>query len=235
MARYLTTYKKDYTWPSTRYKRKITSLSEYASCKCHDRPREIKPLVRCGDDYDWSRTGPMGRLLDPKLYPAKTGPHPETEATRFDQPATYMRKLEEKHPNLYGVLQSTPIDEVIKRVDEDRLKTTYQLDYSDRAAPMEDISTGAPCGIGQEEAKDIDCRPSTRAKLSKVSSGDDRDKIGKRRSKRVAGAEDESQETRLLPWRSEYQDTISKLGQSILKYNIHQKHDSAPAWAAAAL
>lgn len=99
---------------------------------------------------------------------------------------------------------------------------------------MEDIFMGAPCDIRQEEAKDIDCRPSARAKLLKVSGRDDGDKIGKRRSKKVAGAEDELQETRLLPWRSEYQDTINKLGQSILKYKIHQKHDSAPAWAAAA-
>mgnify|MGYP004576028331 CR=1 FL=1 len=93
MDQYLTTYKKDYPWPATRHKHRIALLRVYDSCKCHDRPREVKPLVRCGDDYDWSRTGPMGRLLDPKLYPAKTGPHPETEATRFDQPATYMRKV----------------------------------------------------------------------------------------------------------------------------------------------
>lgn len=41
-------------------------------------------------------------------------------------------QLEEKYPNLYGILQTTPIDEVIRRVDQDRLKTTYQLDYSER-------------------------------------------------------------------------------------------------------
>lgn len=160
MDQYLTTYKKDYPWPATRIKRKPTELDEYGACKCRDLPREIKPLTHCGDDYDWSRTGPMGRLLDPKLYPAKTGPHPETDVTRFDQPAVFMRKvkkkkkesgkvkkqnvvaivtllkrsfqLEEKYPNLYGILQTTPIDEVIRRVDQDRLKTTYQLDYSER-------------------------------------------------------------------------------------------------------
>lgn len=156
MDQYLTTYKKDYPWPATRIKRKPTELDEYGACKCRDLPREIKPLTHCGDDYDWSRTGPMGRLLDAKLYPAKTGPHPETDITRFDQPGVFMRKvklekskrkcccncchellkrsfqLEEKYPNLYGILQTTPIDEVIRRVDQDRLKTTYQLDYSER-------------------------------------------------------------------------------------------------------
>ncbi|CAD1472791.1 unnamed protein product [Heterotrigona itama] len=218
MDQYLTTYKKDYPSPVTRYKHRIVLLREYDSCKCHDRPREVKPLARCGDDYDWSRTGPMGRLLDPKLYPAKTGPHPETEATRFDQPATYMRKLEEKYPNLYGILQSTPIDEVIKRVDEDRLKTTYQLDYSEKAAALMDKPFTEPCVTKREEVKDIDCRPSTKAKLLKVTSPVDKDKTDK---KKVTRAEDELQETRLLPWRSEYQDTVSKLGHSIMKYKIH--------------
>ncbi|KAK9305231.1 hypothetical protein QLX08_003668 [Tetragonisca angustula] len=203
MDQYLTTYKKDYPWPATRYKHRIALLKEYDSCKCHDRPREVKPLVRCGDDYDWSRTGPMGRLLDPKLHPAKTGPHPETEATRFDQPATYMRK-------------STPIDEVIKRVDEDRLKTTYQLDYSEKATALMDKPFTEPCVTKQEEVKDIDCRPSAKVKLLKITSQVDKERTDK---KKVSKTEDE--ETRLLPWRSEYQDTVSKLGHSIMKYQIH--------------
>ncbi|OAD58709.1 hypothetical protein WN48_10397 [Eufriesea mexicana] len=230
MDQYLTTYQKDYTWPLTRIKRTASLLSEHDSCRCHDRPREIKPLKRCGDDFDWNRISPMGRLLDPKLYPAKTGPYPETEATRFDQPGTYMRKLEEKYPNLYGILQSTPMDEIIRRVDEDRLRTTYQLDYSDpAAAQMEEISMG-PCAVKQQQVKDIDCRPSA---LSK-STLRDKDKSGKEKTSRKT-SEDESQETRLPPWRSEYQDTIHKLGQAIMKHQIHHKKKQSPDWAMAAL
>ncbi|CAL7936436.1 unnamed protein product [Xylocopa violacea] len=228
MDQFLTTYKKDYTWPSTRIKRKTDLLRKEDTCGCRERPREIKPLERCGDDYDWSRTGPMGRLLDPKLYPAKTGPHPESEATRFDQPSTYMRKLEEKYPNLYGILQSTPIDEVIKRVDEDRLKTTYQLDYSEKAAAqMEEVATG-PCAPKQRE-EEIDCQVSTRSR--RIAKRDEHDKDKKEKKKK--SMEDESQETRLPPWRSEYQDSISRVGQAIMKQKIHHKKTAAPLWAMA--
>ncbi|CAL7936437.1 unnamed protein product [Xylocopa violacea] len=157
----------------------------------------------------------MGRLLDPKLYPAKTGPHPESEATRFDQPSTYMRK-------------STPIDEVIKRVDEDRLKTTYQLDYSEKAAAqMEEVATG-PCAPKQRE-EEIDCQVSTRSR--RIAKRDEHDKDKKEKKKK--SMEDESQETRLPPWRSEYQDSISRVGQAIMKQKIHHKKTAAPLWAMA--
>ncbi|XP_003691441.1 uncharacterized protein LOC100865725 [Apis florea] len=224
MDQYLTTYKKDYPWPATRIKRKPTELVEYGACKCRDLPREIKPLTHCGDDYDWSRTGPMGRLLDPKLYPAKTGPHPETDITKFDQPSVFMRKLEEKYPNLYGILQTTPIDEVIRRVDEDRLKTTYQLDYSERAARMMDEAAMGPCVLPKKEEKDIDCRPSTRR--PKIKTADAVEKVKK--------AIEDEQETRLPPWRSEYQETINRLGQMIMKHKIHGKCSVGPTWAMSA-
>ncbi|XP_026675128.1 uncharacterized protein LOC108631404 [Ceratina calcarata] len=229
MDQFMTTYKRDFTWPTTRIKRMAGVLGEESACRCREPPRELTPLTRCGDDYDWSRTGPMGRLLDPKLYPAKTGPHPESEATKHDQPSTYMRKLEEKYPNLYGILQSTPIDEVIKRVDEDRMKTTYQLDYSVKAAEqMEEIATG-PCAAYREQKATIDCRPSTKSKLDKRRLDKEKTKTAKKVT------EDESQETRLPPWRSEYQDNVSRLGSAIMKQKIHHKKTAAPAWAMAVL
>lgn len=219
MDQFMSTYQKDFTWPTTRIKRMPGVLSEESACRCREPPRELTPLTRCGDDYDWSRTGPMGRLLDPKLYPAKTGPHPESEATKHDQPSAYMRK-------------STPIDEVIKRVDEDRLKTTYQLDYSVKAAEqMEEIATG-PCAIYREQKATIDCRPSTKSKLEKRGH---EDKLKKKTKSAKKVTEDESQETRLPPWRSEYQDNISRLGSAIMKQKIHHKKTAAPAWAMAVL
>lgn len=42
---------------------------------------------------EWSRLAPMGLLLDPKLYPAKVGPPPETETMRFNQPNVFMKKV----------------------------------------------------------------------------------------------------------------------------------------------
>lgn len=43
-----------------------------------------------------------------------------------------MFQLEEKYPNLHGILQSTPMDEIILRVDQDRLRSTYQVDFSEK-------------------------------------------------------------------------------------------------------
>ncbi|KAK1135980.1 hypothetical protein K0M31_000550 [Melipona bicolor] len=64
----------------------------------------------------------------------------------------------------------------------------------------------------EEEVKDIDCRPSAKVKLLKIISQVDKDRTDK---KKASKAEDELQETRILPWRSEYQDTVSKLGNEV--------------------
>ncbi|XP_076235736.1 uncharacterized protein LOC143180090 [Calliopsis andreniformis] len=230
MDQFITTYQKDYTWPSTRIKYPSSLLRKDGSCPCRsDSSREIKVIDLCGDQQDWSRVGPMGRLLDPKLYPAKTGPHPETEVTKHDQPSVYMKKLEEKYPNLYGILQKTPMEEIIMRVDQDRLRTTYQVDYSDSAAAAMAEESTLPCAPIKRPVEDIDCRPSTRSRVKK---GEKKDREDKRKPKKKG--EDESQETRIPPWRSEYQDSISRLGHAIIKTNMHHKRTPAPAWAMSA-
>ncbi|XP_043261908.1 uncharacterized protein LOC122402843 [Colletes gigas] len=239
MDRFISTYQKDYTWPSTRIQHAPITLRD-GSCRCDTRSRELKVIDLCGDDQEWSRLGPMGRLLDPKLYPAKTGPHPETETTKFDQPSTYMRKLEEKYPNLYGILQSSPMDEIIQRVDQDRFTTTYQMDYSDKGtvSMIHDILTLSIMGK-MDEDKDpcvamkhrirIDCRPSTRSRLSKRENG------LRGRTKTSKKVEDDSHETRIPAWRSEYQDSISRLGHAIIRGRIHHKKANAPTWSMAIL
>lgn len=86
---FISTYQKDYTWP-------------YVSSKCRTQP-PIKPIIvkdcTCTDSrqvleklcdenleesVNWSRMGPMGRLLEPKVYP-KIVQVPEADVTRFDQ------------------------------------------------------------------------------------------------------------------------------------------------------
>ncbi|XP_076303676.1 uncharacterized protein LOC143221903 [Lasioglossum baleicum] len=229
MDQYITTYQKDYAWPSRKIQRAASKLEDAGFCSCDSsQSREIKVTELCGDQQSWSRMGPMGRLLDPKLYPAKTGPHPETDVTKFDQPSTYIKKLEEKHPNLYGVLKEANEDEIRLRIDEDRLKTTYQLDYGAKATEIcsSDRTNGrltSPVATKEDDT-------SARAKLIKERSGKRDDK--KKTSKAKKG-EDESQETRLPPWRSEYQDSISKLGSSIMALKMHQKKSAAPSWATA--
>ncbi|XP_076375803.1 uncharacterized protein LOC143258997 [Megalopta genalis] len=227
MDQYITTYQKDYVWPSRKIQRAASKLQDASFCRCDSgQSREIKVTELCGDQQSWSRIGPMGRLLDPQLFPAKTGPHPETEVTKFDQPSTYIKKLEEKHPNLYGVLKDATEDEIMLRVDQDRLMTTYQIDYGPKGQE--------PCTPEEMHKKmKIDAKesvmPSARAALIKERKmKQDKEKMSKPKK-----GEEETQETRLPPWRSEYQDSISRLGTAIMNMKIHQKKTAAPAWAMA--
>lgn len=64
----------------------------------------------------------------------------------------------------------------------------------------------------------------------------DKDKSQKTAKKKTEKKDEEdSQETRLPPWRSEYQDNIGRLGEAILKARIHQKKKQGPAWESAVL
>lgn len=44
-------------------------------------------------EESWSRLGPMGPLLDPKMYPARVGPAPEDNTMRFNQPNVFLIKV----------------------------------------------------------------------------------------------------------------------------------------------
>lgn len=90
---------------------------------------------------------------------------------------------------------------------------------------MMDEAAMGPCVIPKKEEKDIDCRPSTRR--PKI-------KNAVEKAKKPKKAIEDEQETRLPPWRSEYQDTINRLGQMIMKHKIHGKSSVGPTWAMAA-
>ena len=105
MDQYLSTYRKDYLWPYVKTY-PLRSGPTYATdvpprqvpCMCGTEaggnipPKEYVGPAE-GGSYEWSRLGPMGPLLDPKLYPAKVGPIPESKSTQFDQPSTYLKKV----------------------------------------------------------------------------------------------------------------------------------------------
>lgn len=56
-------------------------------------------------EQSWSRQGPMGPLLDPKLYPSRVGRSPEVDTMRYNQPNVFLKKvnleeiLKDKHNN----------------------------------------------------------------------------------------------------------------------------------------
>lgn len=71
----------------------------------------------------------MGPLLDSKTYPVKVGVSPESEVSQFNQPNVYLEKLKEKYPFIYECLKTAPPDDLISRINRDRLRSTYQVDY----------------------------------------------------------------------------------------------------------
>lgn len=70
-------------------------LAKKCECPCYY-PR--KDTVSADDvkDQNWSRIGPMGPLLDPKLYPVKVGKSPESAIMRSEQPDRFMIKVNNK-------------------------------------------------------------------------------------------------------------------------------------------
>lgn len=57
--------------------------------------RPNRPLLgpQAYEEQAWSRLGPMGPLLDPKIYPAKVGAAPESQIARFNQPNVFLAKV----------------------------------------------------------------------------------------------------------------------------------------------
>lgn len=53
--------------------------------------KTLGPIAATGEA--WSRLGPMGPLLDPKVYPARVGQSPESETMRFNQPNVFLKKV----------------------------------------------------------------------------------------------------------------------------------------------
>lgn len=83
-----------------------------------------------------------------------------------------------------------------------------------------------------EEIIKYDCRPHVRP--PKFRSSLDRNgkngTSGKRKRSKKSN-DTEGTEVRIPPWKSEYQDSISKVGHAIMKYKLHQPEKQAPTTA----
>ncbi|CAH1281591.1 unnamed protein product [Diabrotica balteata] len=151
MGQFVTTYRKDYLWPyvktlglrpepdhiySPQYRDQIY-------CKCHCLPAlpatsQQRTLIgpEALQDEEWSRLGPMGPLLEPKVFTAKVSAAPESEVSRFNQPNVFMAKIKEKYPFIYECLRTAPPDDLIARINKDRLASSYQVDYCHKLDPF---------------------------------------------------------------------------------------------------
>ncbi|BET02006.1 Hypothetical protein NTJ_14824 [Nesidiocoris tenuis] len=200
MEYYLTTYTKDYKWPVNHSPVKEMKEAETKEKMVHE---QTKPQP-CS-------TYQPQNLEDPQIDPAQCGAPPAGPESKFGQPLTYLRKLYLKYPYLYQILKLTPPEELAKTVYGDKFVSTYASDYKvEGFAPMkgwlmpegktadEAVKAGIP---GVEPAKEeVTPPPHPDDKAVKFVGG--------------------QQGTRMGKWKSEYRDTISKMGAIIIQKKL---------------
>ncbi|KAG7206353.1 hypothetical protein KM043_003722 [Ampulex compressa] len=213
MSQYVSTYRQDYAWPASKAFTAQPAPSFVPTptlCTCvADPPNSQTPNAYFGDTHDWSRTGPMGIFLDPKIYPAESGRTADKDSRKPCQPCVFLMKVEENRPALCKSLQEATPCKTTKRTDDaDGLKSTYQADYLHK---LEDGS----CASAKPP---VDCRPHLRHPLAKRAA----DSVGQCCKKKRGRKDEDSDDTRLPPWKSEYQDSIGKVGLAIMKRKTHR-------------
>ncbi|XP_011689940.1 PREDICTED: uncharacterized protein LOC105451271 isoform X2 [Wasmannia auropunctata] len=217
---YVSTYQKDYTWPlvSSICIQPPTKPIVVKACMCTD-SQQVRKESWDENLEGWSRMCPMGRLLEPKIYP-KIERVPPAD-------------LEEGYPGLYDVLEKSLPRETTTRADADRMKTTYQVDYSDPAAArttQRDMALTVIDGNGERVRCSMpikimvaaDCPSYCRLPSVKYNGNTDVWKQERKiRSKHEKKCENEKRLMSLPSWKSEYHDSISKIGHAIMKAKLH--------------
>lgn len=256
-----TTYQHDYVAPYTkRYdfnKGQINAKEKTkVECQCLEENKIDIPqnLQKQCATVEWTGIAPMGRLIDPRIIPTKfsneqlTNLKEEKPSDCFkQQPNRFLKILRTVYPDLYERLKQMPKDELNRRLDRDRMFTTYQVDFCNineypegiyESLKMEDetsklnasklLQIQEPCAelranVMEELAKELSTNtargqdPCEKAYKSFNISFAD--------SSRFINSGNNSH------WRSnvfskkakfsEYMDTINKIGCVIMKNNIH--------------
>ncbi|EGI66439.1 hypothetical protein G5I_05030 [Acromyrmex echinatior] len=173
----------------------------------------------------------MGRLQEPKIYETKIErADPKTDIIQLDRLTNICFK--EARPGLYETLEKSFPKEPITQKDSDfdEMKTTYQKDYSDPAAarmtqrdmPLTVLGTDGECPpcMPTKIIIKTDCPPECRLSSSMYNGKrDHKPKIGVKQEKKCKDVE--RRQISLTPWKSEYQDSINKIGQAIMKVKLH--------------
>ncbi|XP_076253429.1 uncharacterized protein LOC143191875 isoform X1 [Rhynchophorus ferrugineus] len=250
MDQFVTTYRKDYLWPyiKTLGVRPHPEINQYnrenaVPCECHNIARRennqhgheqdiLGPLAY--QEESWSRLGPMGPLLDPKIYPAKVSSAPESHVSRFNQPNVFLQKLQEKYPFIYECLRTAPPDDLLARINKDRLSSTYQVDYCRKreypSAPYDELLRAA--GVeGSASCPEPIALPGDTCKIyrnsrvtdSGASRGGSHPCGGIHKAKEAAYCVGNCKGhfSSITPGATEYQDAISRLGNLIIRDRLH--------------
>lgn len=248
MANLTTTYRHDYTKPSTDklgFQQKIrTGPMAGLGDKCC-RECEAKKKSTSGGGCkggEWTRIGPMGPLIKPRIIPEEPT---EREVNRCfkDKPNKFLGKLCLKYPELYEKLKGFPQDEIFRKVEIDRLNTTYQIDFchqreypggsydnvtsENRHANGEGTELKGACefykkirgnkcrkgGFGPGSPDEDPCQGLYRPYKTKGMAGIPKDFL---QSGHWPPKPFQNQ-----PRITEYKDTISRIGRAVMKFNIH--------------
>ncbi|KYN00872.1 hypothetical protein ALC62_08364, partial [Cyphomyrmex costatus] len=142
--------------------------------------------------------------------------------------------LKEGYPGLYEALEKSFPKVPITRMDIDLMKTTYQKDYSDPAAARMTQEDMALAALNDQRLQCMptkiiiktDC-PAYCQLSSSIYNGnanvwkrDRKQKNGLKREKKCEIVE--RRQMSLPSWRSEYQDSINKIGHAIMRAKLHQ-------------
>ncbi|XP_029167588.1 uncharacterized protein LOC114938031 [Nylanderia fulva] len=223
---YVSTYQKDY------------GREEPVVCQTESstKPIAIK-LCPCTDSIRVPK-----ELISTKVPKVPSGPL-RVAAVQLEWPArVFMKKIEDERPDLdKKLLDELCSDEKTARTDAERFKTTYQAHYSDPAATRmkqrHDLRQDASIRVNDQQMRcrmpikimiETDCpqpcHPSPSRDEVKHKLQEYKLKNGFRRDK-----ERYEIHQKLPSWKSEYQDSINKIGHAIMKIKLHHaKRKSFP-------
>ena len=258
----VTTYQHDYVPPHTKRYDFVGGRStpvkqkEKVECQCVEEPTiDIPKKVEKECAIEWTGVAPMGRLIDPRIIPTKFSKDQldamiqEGEDDCFKaQPNRFLKILRTAYPDLYERLKQMPKDELNRRLDRDRMHTTYQVDFCNineypegiyESLKVEDETSKLNASkLLQQQRPCAEFRANVMKELSKDTadggfaiSDDPCEKAYKPFKISFADSSRFITSGNNSHWRSniftkkakftEYIDTISKIGCVIMRNNIH--------------
>lgn len=138
---FATTYQHDFIPPITkRYdfvKAQKSKNNEKEECQCIEESRvNTSKNVEKQCTIEWTGIAPMDRLIDPRIIPTKFSSQQIDAMAQEgpvdcykEQPNRFLKNLRTAYPDLYERLKQMPKDELNRRLEKDRMFTTYQIDF----------------------------------------------------------------------------------------------------------
>lgn len=113
-------------------------------CECCDgkQPKQPNVLEQAADCCigptekmaEWTGIAPMGILIDPRIIPGGENDDDDEEndtidACQHDKPNRFLNSINRTDPALFDRIKSLNNDDLLRKIDANRLRSTYQVDY----------------------------------------------------------------------------------------------------------